>query len=229
MKLTSLKATLLLIGSLSILQTKASATQSLFKVSGRFVGNTTSGVTLRGGGGELRGTVRPDGTFEIVGVAPGNYIADAVPSNPFGRAEQVRVQSADIRDITIQNPVIRRIAGRIVVRGGTPVPALSLSVPPPPLPNLPAPDPKSPLTGLLGEMQQILYSETEVPLKPGADGTFQVGLPEGERKISVLKERVPAGFAVEACTYGSQNLLNNPIRIAPGPLSDISITIKKSN
>ena len=77
-------------------------------------------------------------------------------------------------------------------------------------------------------MQQILYSETKVPLKPSADGTFQVGLPEGERRISVLKESIPAGYVVEAFTYGSQNLLNNPVRIAPGPLSDISIVIKKS-
>ena len=137
MRLTILKASLLLIGGLSVLQTNsASPTQSSFKVSGRLIGNTTSGVTLRGPAGVLQGTVRPDGSFEFVGVVPGNHIANPMPRNPFGRPEQVRVQSSNIRDVIIQNPVIRRIAGRIVIQGGAPIPGTFSLGPPPPLPNL---------------------------------------------------------------------------------------------
>jgi hypothetical protein len=223
-------ASLLLMGLLSVLQTNpAVAGQSLFKVSGRVIGNKTSSVVLRGPAGEHRATVRADGSFEIAGVPPGNYAANAEPPNPFGRAELARVQSADIRDVAIQNPVIHRVAGRIASPGGVPIPELSLSVPPPPLPNLAAPAPNSPMSALSAEIQQILNLEREIPLKPNPDGTFVVNLPEGERRLSVLKKGIPAGFTVDAFTYGSQNLLNNPIRITPGPPSEISIVLKKAN
>jgi hypothetical protein len=138
------------------------------------------------------------------------------------------VQTADIRDVVIQNPVIHQIAGRIVIRGGGPVPSLSLAVPPPPLKSVATPEPNSPVTGLVAEIRQILNMEADVPLKPNPDGTFLVSLPEGERRISILGRTIPSGYAVELFTYGPQDLLNNPLRIAPGTPSDISIVLKKS-
>jgi hypothetical protein len=218
----------ILIGVLGLLQTNpANPSPGLFKVSGRLIGNTTSGVVLRGPAGELRGAVRADGSFEFVGVPAGNYVANAVPQNVFGRPEQVRVQSSDVRDVSIQNPVIRQVAGQIVTPGGASIPKLSLSVPPPPLPNTVAPPPDSPMAGLFGEIQQVLNTEREVPLNPNSDGTFVVNLPEGERRISVLKKSIPAGYALDVFTYGSQNLLNVPIGLMPGTLSKISIVLRR--
>jgi hypothetical protein len=213
---------------LVLLQTaRMSQSQSLFKVSGRLVGNTMSGVVLRGPGGEVRGTVQPDGTFEFTGVRPGNYAASPVPSNPFGRPESVRVQAADIRDVTVQNPVIRQVSGRVVTPANSGIPSLVLSIPPTPLPNLAAPDPRSPVSpDLLAAIQMILNAELEVPLKIDSAGKFVVDLPEAERRISILKRSIPAGYTLEAFTYGSNNLLSNPLRIEPGPLSEISIVLR---
>ena len=71
-------------------------------------------------------------------------------------------------------------------------------------------------------------TETDVPLKPSSDGAFSVGLPEGERRISIVKRTIPAGYAVETFTYGAQNLLSNPLRMDRGVLSEISIVLNKS-
>jgi hypothetical protein len=64
-----------------------------------------------------------------------------------------------------------------------------------------------------------------VPTNVGPDGFFKVTLPEGERAISILPNSIPQGYSVDSFTYGSTDLLKNPIRVSSNDPAEIAITV----
>jgi hypothetical protein len=64
-----------------------------------------------------------------------------------------------------------------------------------------------------------------VPTNVGTDGVFKVTLPEGERAISIQPTSLPSGYAVDSFTYGSVDLLKNPLRVARTDTAEIAIAV----
>jgi hypothetical protein len=59
-------------------------------------------------------------------------------------------------------------------------------------------------------------------ITPGP-GQFGILLPEGERRVS-LTSSFPAGYSVKSLTYGSVDLLRNPLKIASADSSELVLT-----
>jgi hypothetical protein len=62
-----------------------------------------------------------------------------------------------------------------------------------------------------------------LPANPQQDGTFTITMPEGERQISVLPASVPAGYMLTSFTYGTTDLLKNPMRIATADTAHLNV------
>src|SRR5262249_3816502 len=56
------------------------------------------------------------------------------------------------------------------------------------------------------------------------DGTFNLMLPEGQRRINVTAGLIPSGYVVTSFTYGSADLLKTPLQIAAGDFPELRVT-----
>jgi hypothetical protein len=62
-----------------------------------------------------------------------------------------------------------------------------------------------------------------VVVRPEPDGTFKVKLPEDERNVTITG--LPLGYSVKSITYGSSNLLKQPLKIGGSTNSEIQIRL----
>jgi hypothetical protein len=60
-----------------------------------------------------------------------------------------------------------------------------------------------------------------------ADGSFSIGVVRGEQRV--LVENLPAGFSVRSITYGSVNLLVNPLNVTTPLTSEIVVTLQRTS
>jgi hypothetical protein len=58
-----------------------------------------------------------------------------------------------------------------------------------------------------------------------SDGTFSVNVVQGEQRISIVN--LPPGFSVRSMTYGSVDVMANPLRVAV-PFSEIVVTLQRT-
>jgi hypothetical protein len=61
-------------------------------------------------------------------------------------------------------------------------------------------------------------------IRPAADGTFHIGLPAGESRISNLLG-LPPGYTLKSFSYGSTDLLKNPLKIAATDTLELQISL----
>ena len=177
------------------------------KVSGRVVGLRSTGATpnvsLSGVGALTQITeahVNPDGTFEFPMVLPGTYTAQIVPpvSNP--PRVTVMVGHKDVEGLQIVIPLMKCVPGRAVVEGDGPIPNLSFRLPT-------SPDQVSALS-----------------VVPPDHGQFGILLPEGERRITFNTQSLPPGYTLKSFTYGSVDLLRDPLNIVSADSSQLLLT-----
>lgn len=151
-------------------------------------------------------TVKPDGTFEISSVFPGNYTARITPGGAPGLT--VVVSDADIKDLRFVVAGQRTLSGRIVVEGGGPIPRVGLLV------MTPTPDGRG-------------SSGTILTLNAQANGTFRLILPEGERQVSI--PQLPLGYALKSLSYGDADLRRTPLRLGPADAAEeLRITLERT-
>ena len=173
------------------------------KVSGRVTGITNVSpvaprVTLLGGGTEsLETTVRSDGTFEFPMVLRGTYTARITPAPAALPAVSVFVLNKDVADVQIDVPVMKCVPGRVIVEGDGPIPGVTFS--------------------FAGASSSSIAVVTPGP------GEFGILVPEGERRVS-LTSTLPAGYLVKSLTYGSQDLLRNPLKMTSADSSELLLT-----
>lgn len=170
------------------------------KVSGKVV-NLPRGSTLllAGAYGVENVTIRPyaDGTFELPMVLPGPYQVRITPAIPVP-AVVVAIPSKDVTDLQIALPALREISGRVTVEGGpSRLLFLSLSV-------------FNPGAGAVS-----------INAVADADGRFKVSLPEGERRLSLNV----AGYTVKAFSFGSVDLLKDPLMIGATNTEELKLTL----
>jgi hypothetical protein len=159
----------------------------------------------------LNAPVRPDGLFIFPAVYPGNYTASVrgggLTNSP---TVPVVVTSAGAGELDIPVPGQKDVSGRVIVEGGGAMPVFVLPLGPIAIPQ-----------GANG------FSSAIPTIRPLADGSFHLVLPEGERRLGPFTN-LPPGYAVKSATYGSVDLFNNPLRIARTDTSELHITFVSS-
>jgi hypothetical protein len=180
-------------------------TISTVSVSGRVVGMTPalsrSHVWLSHSPGVFRtleSSIAADGAFSFNNVVPGNYSAQLVAPVIRSAAVPVVITEVNLSGVQIEAP--REVRGRVVVDGSSPIPRFSL-----------------PLVGS--------RNETLVTIDPQTDGTFTVFLPAGEHRAGA-PHGLPSNYAMESLSYGSVDLLRNPLRIPFNDASELLIRLK---
>jgi TonB family protein len=138
--------------------------------------------------------VGPDGSFEFVNVRPGNYNVTLSVPVPF---RPIVVGSLDMTGIEFTVPPMRTVTGRVVIEGGGSLPQrLTFIVP-----------------------HQIGSVTMSMLIQP--DGTFNILLPEGERRLSINA----TGYSVRSFMHGSTELLQDPFKLSNTDTSQLVVTL----
>jgi len=195
------------------------------RVSGRVIGGSATSVSLSGTPilELLNAPVSRDGQFEFPMVLPGNYTARTVPAVVLAPATPITVGTTDVANVEVRIPATKEVSGKITIRGTVPVPRVIFS-----LANgaaAPAANAPAAITISQGVVISAASGTVSVPTNVGPDGNFKVTLPEGERAISIVPSSLPAGYSVDSFTYGSVDLLKNPMRVALTDTAEIAIAV----
>jgi hypothetical protein len=196
-------------------------------VSGRVTGGSATSVTMTGGASPepLTAVVSANGAFTFPTVLPGNYAARTLPAIAVAGTTPITVGSTNLTNVELRIPATKEVSGKITLRGNFPMPRLSLS-----LTSVGAAIPPAPANILNGVVVVTpTAGGTTVPTNPGPDGAFKVVLPDGERRVTIVPGSLPPGYILESFTYGSQDLLKDPIRIALSDTAGFAITVDASN
>ncbi|HEX4997196.1 MAG TPA: TonB family protein, partial [Terriglobia bacterium] len=170
-------------------------------VSGRVVGsqgrtlNAGSGLVglLPVGAGGATGVqttrLNPDGSFSFEKVRPGAYRLELAPTGPITAAPLgLTVVDHDITGLEFIGVNMVAVTGSVVVEGGGLLPRLTVSF--------------SPYEG----------GRNPINSSVGPTGTFTARLASGDYRVSW--NGLPAGYSLKAVTYGSANVLQEPLRVA---------------
>jgi TonB family protein len=146
----------------------------------------------------LETLVNADGSFAFERVLPGNYTVRLIPTTIVPPTNIV-VPNKDVANVEIALPPSKEVSGHIVVEAaGQRIPAVSLT-----------------LTGASNGMS------VGISINPQADGAFKVTLPVGEFRVTAFS----AGYAVRSFTYGSTDLMREPLKLAANDASELRIVL----
>ena len=148
----------------------------------------------------LTAPVQSDGSFEFPKVLPGIYDVRTLPVTVLSADSTLTVGPADLTNFQLRTPQPREIKGRILIQGDVPMPRLAFSV-----------------------------GGATVPANPQPGGSFTIALPEGERQISIVPTSIPAGYTLTSLTYGTTDLLKNPLRIAAGDNAPLNVAFNATS
>jgi hypothetical protein len=183
-----------------------------YTVSGRVTGlagtargsfNNTPGILLRPterdfGLPAFRVNLSPEGAFSINGVPPGNYLPGVVPEVVGYMPAAIQVIDRDITGLDLRLPGIVEVRGRIILEPGMPAPRSYL---------------------------EILKGGSRIaagPISSDSAGSFTINLPEGDFRLGVTG--LSPGFQVKAFTYGSMDLLSEPVQIQASAPQALTLT-----
>ena len=177
------------------------------KVTGRIVGGNAGpvppgSVSMVGPAilETLTAPVQSDGSFEFPKVLPGIYDVRTLPVTVLSAGSTLTVGPTDVTNFQLRTPQPREIKGRILIQGDVPMPRLAFSV-----------------------------GGATVPANPQPGGSFTIALPEGERQISIVPTSVPAGYTLTSFTYGTTDLLKNPLRVAAGDNAQLNVAFNATS
>jgi hypothetical protein len=160
---------------------------------------------------QLAVPIHADGSFEFPEVFPGMYFVRATGPGILNSPNvPVVVAITDVTNVEIAVPRLKDVTGHLVIEGGGPYPLLAI-----PFVSLPA------AIGAPGA------SGTLPTIRPGTDGTFHIGLPVGESRMANFIS-LPPGYTVKSLTYGSTDLLTNPLKIAVTDALELQISLVNS-
>lgn len=203
------------------------------KLSGHMTGySPATGFTLSGTsvGETLSATLGSDGAFEFPRVLPGTYSGRMSPLSTanIGTTISIVIGDKDLTNILIAIPAVpspHAVAGRVVVEGDGPMPrllAVSFASP------VVAPQAATARGGASPAPGTVTVSNTggstTASAVLAADGIFSISLPEGEKPVTLVPSTIPPGYKIKSLTYGSLDLLKNPIRIAADDTVELNVT-----
>ena len=174
------------------------------KVSGRVAGLDRAGGAYRVAlesnlTSAIETHVDAEGRFEFPAVLQRtNYTARLVPAIPAASSPRVVVADKDVTDVEISVPPEREMTVRVSMEDNSPPPSFGLSL-------------------------NATGSSMMVVVRPEPDGTFKAKLPEDERRLTI--SALPLGYSVKSLTYGSANLLQQPLRISGAAVAEIQVRL----
>jgi TonB family protein len=143
----------------------------------------------------LEVSINPNGSFEFPRLLPGTYTARLNPILPVS-ATSFTVPNRDVTDLTISVPPIKQVRGVITGQGTV-----------------------RPRTATLTWGQSPFTMSVSAPVE--ADGSFNVFVLEGERQITASV----SGFSIQTFTYGSINLLSDPVKVSMSDTSEFQLGV----
>jgi hypothetical protein len=165
-------------------------------------------VALTASGGETTTSlVDSDGSFDFSDLKPGSYTAIAFAATSMSAPRTLTVGTADITDLTLNLPPPKTIKGKITVQG-----------------NLPGTVPLPRVAFFLPPLPGIAASSATVGVNAQPDGSFTATLPVGERQIGLAAGSIPPGYKLASFTYGTTDLLKNPLRAAATDTAELQLT-----
>jgi hypothetical protein len=178
--------------------------------------------------------LKPDGTFELAKVNPGEYVAlTTLASGLTAPLVSVSIPNRNVRDLQIEIPPEVSVTGRIAVDGNGPSPKFSLllvrgselalsegkpgTIPSVELNNLAA------LARNAGQASQLV----QMAVNALPDGSFKMKLPEGMYRIAMAPgpNTMPPAYFVRSLTYAGADLLKEPMEISSQKSSELQIGI----
>jgi hypothetical protein len=155
----------------------------------------------------LVASVAPDGSFSFPEVFPGAWSARATgPGIAPGQTLSITVANTDVRNVEFGVPAQKEVIGRVVLEGPAPMPRFSFRP-----------------TQELGGLRNSIFLPL-IAINPAPNGTFRVTLPEGERPLGELTG-LPAGYTLKAATYGTTDLLREPLKISRKDTAELVLTV----
>jgi hypothetical protein len=163
-------------------------------VSGRVVGlPSAAGYLIVLVGTPLEASVRPDGSFTFSNVSPGNYQLRLISPILSQQFVPITVGGTNLTDVTITMPQERYVTGRIIIEGS--------DAPPPTI----AADARSADGRVVAATKPQAYDGVN-------SGQFFIfRLRSGEYSISLRS--IPAGYQLKSLTYGTVDLLKQPLKL----------------
>ncbi len=146
----------------------------------------------------LETSVAPDGAFSFTNVVPGNYSGQLVAPGIRGAVVPVVITETNLSEIQITAP--REVRGRVIADGSSPIPRFSIPL-------------------IAGR------DETIVTVDPQTDGAFTVFLPAGEHRTGTPLG-LPSGYSIQSLSYGSVDLLREPLKVSSDNSSELLIRQK---
>jgi hypothetical protein len=142
-------------------------------------------------------TLGPNGGFAFPVVREGSYSLNLVVAGISANAVSSAVQVTAGRDVAdVSLAAPRAVSGRVRVDGG-----------------------------VLPERFSIRLDGTTIVIDPRPDGSFSVLVPTGDRAVGAAAG-LPPELQIQAMTYGSTDLLKNPLRVATsGALEELNIRL----
>ena len=175
--------------------------------------------------------IAPDGSFEIPKIAPGSYVARVTLASMLSSpVVPITIPNRELRDLVIEIPPEVEVRGRVDVDGYGPPPRFSLTLI----------NGEVPLTGKAGELPSLstagLFEAVRggtggsdvVQMKVSAlpDGSFKMKLPEGTYHVAAATgsgNGVPPAYVLRSMTYGSADLLKEPLKISTEDRPELQI------
>ncbi|HEX4996630.1 MAG TPA: carboxypeptidase regulatory-like domain-containing protein [Terriglobia bacterium] len=150
----------------------------------------------------LETTPGVNGAFAFSAVGEGNYTVSLAPPGIPANAVSAAITVTGGQDVAELNlPAPRAVRGRVTVEGVRPPDHIRL------------------------QLNGGAAGVTTIAITPRPDGSFTVFLPTGDRTAGIAAG-LPADVAVRAMTYGSTDLLTNPLRVPDsGPLEELTIRL----
>jgi TonB family protein len=143
--------------------------------------------------------VNPDGSFQFERVLPGLYTAVLNPRLPIP-ALPVIVPNQDVANLTITVPPLKEVPGAVTNQGPNSLPpSISLA---------------------WNETPGGTSANVSVSAPVKADGTFNVLIPLGDRRITVSSP----GYSVQSATFGAADLLRESLKLSGTSVEEIRLT-----
>jgi hypothetical protein len=212
-------------------------------VTGRVVvsGGDSSGAAFKGlvlGGRAVAeaftSPLKPNGTFEITKVNPGEYFAlTTLASGLTAPLVPVTIPNRNVRDLQIEIPPEVSITGRIAVDGNGPSPKFSLLLVRDSEVALsearPGTIPFVELNTLAAVARNAGLASQLVQMAVNAlpDGSFKMKLPEGSYRVAMPPgpNTIPPAYFIRSLTYRGADLLKEPMEINSEKPSELQIGI----
>jgi hypothetical protein len=172
-----------------------------------------------------------DGTFDLTAVRPGPYLARVgLTSRLSSPPVFITIPNRNMTDLEIPIPSPRDIFGRIAVDGNGPPPKFALLLiqgPGLPVntgrPGEPASVDPAALMNLVQSGGRAGTHILQVDVNALPDGGFKMSVPDGDYRVAVVMNAIPAPYFVRSLTANSVDLMTEPLRVSEKESTQINV------